>query len=399
MAILTVLTVIPKQAQITIFCDSKAAIQGIQNILYNNVKACRNLKNIHILSNIQHISQTQQIQIKLTKVAAHTGIDGNEIADKLAKSALESIHNIVEPTFIQNLPFTNISFWDNTLLEVPIKQGIKRCLLAKHIIQWRLLNRNRINISSHTLQAINWKQSTTNLHPTKMTNSHTNVEDHCNRSFKNKLWNLELPTKTKLHNRSPNIYTNNICTKCNKEPETTIHPFICGAQIHCTKSQIQQIFHEEINSHADQNKQHKIVQEINKHTNTWTLEILQMVIRGGIPQHVVNTINKHISRDHIQDCFNNISNRINSYLRKIWSERCDRFALWEKTQKIGKKHKKQWQRQKQNTANQKEDQEIKDRYPLIINKYMAEYINNLAGLEKMFTISININGYGSALTC
>jgi ribonuclease HI len=125
MAMLTVLTVIPKQTQVTIFCDSKAAIQGVQNILHNNVKACRNLKNIHILSNIQHISQTQQIQIKLTKVAAHTGIVGNETADKLAKSALESIHNIVEPAFTQNLPFTNITFWDDTPLEVPIKQGIK----------------------------------------------------------------------------------------------------------------------------------------------------------------------------------------------------------------------------------------------------------------------------------
>ena len=40
MAILTVLTVIPKQTQITIFCDSKAAIQGIQNILHIKTKAC-----------------------------------------------------------------------------------------------------------------------------------------------------------------------------------------------------------------------------------------------------------------------------------------------------------------------------------------------------------------------
>ena len=128
-------------------------------------------------------------------------------------------------------------------------------------------------------------------------------------------------------------------------------------QIHCTKNQI---YHEEINSHIEQNKQHTITQEINKHTKIWMLETLNMVIRGGIPQHIIDTVKKHISKDHIQDCFNNILDRINKYLRQIWHERCNRFILWEKTQKIGKKHKKQWQKQKQDKTIQSEDQAIKD---------------------------------------
>src|SRR5438876_11972117 len=78
-----------------------------------------------------------------------------------------------------------------------------------------------------------------------MTNSHTNETDHNIRSFKIKIWNDELPTKVKLHNRSPDLYKDNKCIKCG-QAETTLHPFICTDQMKKTRNFIIQILEQNI---------------------------------------------------------------------------------------------------------------------------------------------------------
>jgi hypothetical protein len=119
-----------------------------------------------------------------------------------------------------------------------------------------------------------------------------------------------------------------------------------------------------------------------------------MVIRGGIPQAIITIITKNVKSDNINQCISGITTKFRKYLSTIWKERCDRFIQWEKMNHIKRKDKKQWN----NTKNINTQDTVKDRYPEIVNKYMGEYTNLLEGVEKMFTISININGYGNALT-
>ena len=75
---------------------------------------------------------------------------------------------------------------------------------------------------------INWPLTLETLSPSKITSLKTDQLDNNQRSFRFKTWFKELPTIDKLHSRNPIIYTNNICKICNREPESDLHPFICG---------------------------------------------------------------------------------------------------------------------------------------------------------------------------
>src|SRR6185436_14405655 len=73
-----------------------------------------------------------------------------------------------------------------------------------------------------------WKLSFQLIHGTNITNLVTTDEDHRNRKFGIKLLNNELPTKTLLHERRPDLYTDDICVSCNKCKEDSLHMFICN---------------------------------------------------------------------------------------------------------------------------------------------------------------------------
>ena len=239
MAILTVLTTIPQHSTVTIFCDSQTAIQNINKYNNSNTQQGKNLKNTNILYNIYHMFTKEQIDLTLHKIKAHSRIIGNEEADKIAKRALELRDKyIILPNTTLDAKLKCRPQWNNYILETPIKLAIKQYLLSKHVTQWRLLNRNRISISKSTEQQINWSQSIRNIHPTKVSNFMTDKADHRQRGFASKLWNLELPTKSKLHNQSLHIYSNEQCDKCLVATETTTHPFTCRNQQELTKNKI-----------------------------------------------------------------------------------------------------------------------------------------------------------------
>jgi ribonuclease HI len=85
-AILTLIAVIPNNSTITIFTDSQAALQAINNSFHiSPIQGLYKYKNWPLLDKIIEICHNHKIQLILEKVAAHTGIQGNEIADQLAR--------------------------------------------------------------------------------------------------------------------------------------------------------------------------------------------------------------------------------------------------------------------------------------------------------------------------
>jgi hypothetical protein len=66
----------------------------------------------------------------------------------------------------------------------------------------------------------------------------------------------------------------------------------------------------------------------------------------------------------------------------------------------GKQHytkkKKQWIKMNNKISNEGEKQ-VKESYTEIVNRYMEEYCNSLVGVNRIFSISLNL-GIGSALT-
>ena len=280
MAILSLLTIIPKNRNLSIFTDSQTAIQLIQPI--NNNKITTNTpkhQNYHLTSLIHHIINNHNIHLTLHKITAHSGNIHNELADQLAKAETIQLHT---PTLQPNYKFLDTiqttTHWNNQIIETPIKQILKHLFFAKHTILWRLLNRNKNTINNFHSKTFNWQQSLIHLQPSNLNKPPTNILDHNYRSFQNKLWNLELLTKSKLHNRNPQIYQNNICTKCNKTSETSTHPFTCLQQSKITKNKIRQILNEEISSQITHKIQSTLNQKLLETINLWSLETLNIII-------------------------------------------------------------------------------------------------------------------------
>jgi ribonuclease HI len=393
MAILTALVTLAPHTCVTIYSDSQAAIQGIKTRINQHSKYKQRLKNLIILENINKIINQEKLQITWEKIPAHTGIENNERADILAKQALSLPSRFI---IMPQIPTSTCTpCWNNIALEIPIKTCIKRSLLAQQIIRWRLLNRNRITISNFATNQIAWTQSIYNIQPTKITSYITNSEDHNFRNFRNKLWNLELPTKTKLHNRHPAIYKDDICITCKSSQETPTHPFVCGNKHKDTINKIIQVLNEEISTRANRPCKTQLNKEIKKHIQLWSKEMTNLIIRGGITQKLLEITKQFIPPDLIKECVYNCSQRIGKFLQQTWKDRCDQFIKWEKKEKITKKDKRSWSKRVQ-SPNSNEIDEIKLTYPEITNKYMNEFINSSMHIDKIFTISLNL-GIGSAL--
>jgi len=96
------------QKEIFIASDSQAALRSLEA---SKIRSKTTLECIQILNQL-----TSTNKVKLVWVPGHSGIDGNELADQLAKLAAVSSEQLQEASFVDRL-------W---------KQDIKRWLLLKH---------------------------------------------------------------------------------------------------------------------------------------------------------------------------------------------------------------------------------------------------------------------------
>src|SRR6266496_3710537 len=92
MAILTAVLAVPVQAIVIIYTDSQAAIDGIKGILQTNSPSrIFKMANNSLLGVIKQIISAKRLDFKLEKVKGHSGIDGNDKADSLAKEAARQV--------------------------------------------------------------------------------------------------------------------------------------------------------------------------------------------------------------------------------------------------------------------------------------------------------------------
>ena len=163
---------------------------------------------------------------------------------------------------------------------------------------------------------IDWTRTYKNLHPSKITQHVTSESDHNIRSFKLRLWNNELPTKDKLHNRCKTIYQDNICHKCN-QIETNIHPFFCGNQALTTENTIKEILNREISARSNKPTNNEINKHLLKYTNISNQDILTEIIKGIVHKKLITTIKEFINTNEINNCVQNIYQTITEYCLQI----------------------------------------------------------------------------------
>ena len=381
MAILTLICILPREANINIYSDSQAAISAITNAQKTPThKRMHKYKNYILIERILEDSKSKHIKLNFIKVKAHSGIPGNETADKLAHIG---IPNGMTPGFntIKCKPEYNTTTmikakWNDTPIDIPIKEFCKNIFEAKQFAQWRLLNRTYLWLNNTTISLIDWKSTYMCLHPSPLNNNITSTEDHIIRRFSLNLWYNELPTKTKLHNRSPDIYTDDKCFKCNLT-ESSTHPFTCQQQINQTREHIYNIITQEISARALPEYKTNIKNNIKEKTSLKYNHILIQFIKGAIHHDIINLIKKHTgSSQTTRECIKQISFKTKLFLHSIWNNRCKDFQLWEKQQGINNKIKrsKNYSHSHKSLTQSIHEQYRKDQYVDLTNKFIDKTI-------------------------
>ena len=120
-AIWTALLAAPYEANIRIYSDSKAAIEGIQNFKgLTSIRTNFKTKNHSLISQIIDCYKSKRINLELIKVKGHSMNLQNNKADSLAKEGLIS-SLILEAQEVTTSSIRVISFWKNKMIDCALR--------------------------------------------------------------------------------------------------------------------------------------------------------------------------------------------------------------------------------------------------------------------------------------
>ena len=124
LAIYTALLTLPLKQSVSIKTDSQAAIDGIRNSRsYTAHNKWLSVNNRNLLNNIAFITNFKSLQVEYIKVKAHSGIEGNELADSLANQGRQGPHFDANLGIFPKATFS--PFWNGISIEMPIRKFIK----------------------------------------------------------------------------------------------------------------------------------------------------------------------------------------------------------------------------------------------------------------------------------
>ncbi|RHZ70344.1 hypothetical protein Glove_272g29 [Diversispora epigaea] len=343
-AILLAIKLLPAYANAQLFTDSQASIDAIKTFANPNMtRKTRRYKNLIILKAIRELILQKQITIEYIKVKAHKGNKGNNEVDKLAKwgakygEELCINHQIINDNILHK--------WNNNVIDLPIRDIIRNNIKTRHYINWTTLNRNIKWNNKFIQRETDWRSSFQLIHETNITNPVTSNIDHRNRKFGIKLLNDELPTKSLLHERRPDLYTDDTCVSCNKAKENSLHVFICKDFINILqKSFLHNIVSAIIKIKGECKKQ-QATQLLTKN-QTFTIDISRQIgiynqqarfsfvdiIRGLIPKTLNKLLRKFVNNLETKHTIQTTFLNLREQKWEKWLKRYEEFLEWEKEQ-------------------------------------------------------------------
>ncbi|PKY14203.1 ribonuclease H-like protein [Rhizophagus irregularis] len=314
-AIFLALLTAPENSNVTIYTDSLGAINSINSAFNSTTRTWLKKTNNLIIIKIIMLIREAAINLKLVKIKGHSGITGNDIADKLAKKGQcgnNLFRNNVD--FINNILSYFPVFIDNPI-EVNIRRFILKILATGEATEWSLLKNNQ-ELCYGNVNQIDWKVTWLIFHYCK--------GFHCISMRLNYLWTFIaklfhkiLPLGSILAIRKPRLYKEMKCImKCNKK-ENWNHLFEC-------EDFIRRVLQNILGVTAKSEKFQKFQ---------------QLALEVKVENFLTTKLQKDfkISLTEAQTLMANILIRfILAFKELIWKPRCEQVILWEKRRGISR---------------------------------------------------------------
>jgi ribonuclease HI len=227
MAILEALLISPENCEANIYTDSAASIQALDKTKSLKARDWLKRNNTSILKALKQIIETKNIRIKMHKVKAHNGVQGNELADSEAKKGIEE-DKVVKVQTTQTKATAFSITWREIEIESPIRRFIKRLNNSIVKAEWVFIRGGNDSLHENRKDRMCWKsfKRLVNRHRKLRGNS---LEGNSRWIFMLKCINRLLPILEKRYLFRPDLYEDSLCPRCKISEETFEHLLECTA--------------------------------------------------------------------------------------------------------------------------------------------------------------------------
>ena len=341
LAILSVISTIPRNSCLKIFTDSQSVISKYNKLLTLSPHSTKNFKfnSWPIWHTLLNILKAFNIQLSLYKVQAHSDNTFNNLADVLANNHSSSPLLLFNYTNPYN-PYFTLS-WKNNFVDSSTRQFIKNIRNAYNIALWS--SQHRAQEWSHFSHQIDWNASWLYLNNNQKTSyNYTNPKLNHLKAFKVKMLLNILPTHAYFHNIYPYLFTSPNCFSCNNL-DSSSHWYMCTS--HTLTQIINSTIHNTLsNSNLDlsSSQLYNLIYTISSHpafhpqpSQLYPFS-LHSTLKGLIPISLIKSLDPFdISYFNAsQLIIKLLLNIFDQLYNNIWIPYCTNFSQWKKLHHI-----------------------------------------------------------------